>query len=107
MTSRPPASSASRPSWKQPVLGTVASKGEGIDELAAALEAALTQWLRTSGGLEERRKRRLAERTREVVDRAMPALGLAGDRRRREDLSSASTTWPRGGSAPTNWRPGS
>ncbi|MFI5210978.1 MAG: methylmalonyl Co-A mutase-associated GTPase MeaB, partial [Gemmatimonadales bacterium] len=57
------------PDWKHPVLGTIASKGEGTDELAVALEAH-DQWLRTSGGLEKRRKRRLAERTREVVDRA-------------------------------------
>ena len=63
--SRPPALPAE---WKHPVLGTVASKGEGIDELAVALEAH-DQWLRVSGGLEQRRKRRLAERTREVVDR--------------------------------------
>jgi len=47
----------------------VASKGEGIDELVAALDAH-DEWLRASGGLEKRRKHRLAERTREVVDRA-------------------------------------
>jgi len=68
-TSRPSASPALPPEWKHPVLGTIASKGDGVDELAAALEAH-DQWLRVSGGLERRRKRRLAERTREVVDRA-------------------------------------
>lgn len=57
------------PSWKHPVLGTIASKGDGIDELVTALDAH-DEWLRESGGLEKRRKHRLAERTREVVERA-------------------------------------
>ena len=66
--SRLPASPALPAEWKHAVLGTIASRGDGIDELAVALEAH-DQWLRVSGGLEQRRKRRLAERTREVVDR--------------------------------------
>ena len=48
---------------------TVAAKGEGIDELLAALERH-HEWLARSGTLEERRRRRMLERTREVVDRA-------------------------------------
>jgi LAO/AO transport system kinase len=55
--------------WTQPVLGTTATKGEGISELAAALERH-HEWLASSGELEQRRRRRLLERTREVVDRA-------------------------------------
>ena len=52
-----------------PVILTVAAKGEGIDELVAALEAQHT-WLEASGTLAERRRKRLLQRTREVVERA-------------------------------------
>jgi LAO/AO transport system kinase len=55
--------------WEQPVLVASAAKGEGIAELVAALDRH-HEWLAASGQLEERRRRRLAERTREVVDRA-------------------------------------
>ena len=48
---------------------TVAAKGEGVDELLRGLEAHQA-WLTASGGLEARRRARLLERTREVVDRA-------------------------------------
>ncbi|HEX2218657.1 MAG TPA: hypothetical protein VHG35_07610 [Gemmatimonadales bacterium] len=46
-----------------------AAKGEGTDELLAALDRH-HDWLAGSGSLEERRRRRMLERTREVVDRA-------------------------------------
>jgi LAO/AO transport system kinase len=55
--------------WKHPVLGTVASKGEGIELLADALDGH-HEWLIETGELGVRRRRRLFERTREVVDRA-------------------------------------
>jgi LAO/AO transport system kinase len=55
--------------WEQPVVLTSAVKGEGIDALAAALDQH-HQWLASSGELQRRRRRRLLERTREVVDRA-------------------------------------
>jgi LAO/AO transport system kinase len=51
------------------VLITAAIKGEGIPDLMAALDRH-HQWLTSSGELEQRRRRRLMERTREVVDRA-------------------------------------
>jgi len=57
------------PHWTHPVLGTVASKGEGIEALADALEGH-HQWLTETGELGVRRRRRLFERTREVADRA-------------------------------------
>jgi LAO/AO transport system kinase len=61
---------AERPdAWEHPVVLTVAAKGEGIDELLAALDRH-HEWLARSGSLEERRRRRMLERTREVVDRA-------------------------------------
>jgi LAO/AO transport system kinase len=56
--------------WRHRVVLTVAAKGEGVDELVAALDAH-HEWLAAAGELEERRRRRLHERTREVVDRAM------------------------------------
>ena len=58
------------PDWEAPVLMTVASQGEGIDALVAALDRHHDH-LVASGTLAERRKRRLAARTRAVVDRAI------------------------------------
>ncbi|MBA2291627.1 MAG: hypothetical protein H0W15_04130 [Gemmatimonadales bacterium] len=55
--------------WRSPVLLTVASKGTGIDELAAAIDRHWS-WMEAGGELERRRLARLADRTREVVDRA-------------------------------------
>jgi LAO/AO transport system kinase len=55
--------------WAQPVVLTVAAKGEGVDELVAALDAHHDS-LASSGALVERRRRRFLERTREVVERA-------------------------------------
>lgn len=56
--------------WDAPVLMTVASKGEGIEEVVATLERH-REHLQTSGKLVERRKRRLEARTRAVVNRAI------------------------------------
>jgi LAO/AO transport system kinase len=55
--------------WEQPVIVASAVKGEGIDDLVAALDRH-HQWLSQSGELDQRRRRRMLERTREVVDRA-------------------------------------
>ena len=55
--------------WEQPVLLATAAKGEGIPELVAALDRH-HEYLLRSGELERRRRRRLSDRTREVVDRA-------------------------------------
>jgi LAO/AO transport system kinase len=56
--------------WEPPVLTTVASKGEGIAELVSALDRH-HDYLSSSGRLQERRTRRLAARTRAVVNRAI------------------------------------
>jgi LAO/AO transport system kinase len=56
--------------WEAPVLTTVASKGEGIPGLVAALDQH-HEYLERTGKLVERRKRRLAARTRAVVNRAI------------------------------------
>lgn len=59
-----------RPDWDAPVLLTVASKGVGITDLVVALDRH-RDYLAASGKLAERRKRRLAARTRAVVNRAI------------------------------------
>ena len=61
---------ADQDGWEAPVLTTVASKGEGISDLVAALDRHHA-YLASSGKLDERRKRRLAARTRAVVNRAI------------------------------------
>ena len=63
---------AGRPSepWEPPVLGTVASTGQGVDELVAALDRHHA-YLEASGQLVERRRRRLAARTRAVLERGV------------------------------------
>jgi LAO/AO transport system kinase len=63
---------AVRPSepWEPPVLGTVATTGQGVDELAAALDRHHA-YLEASGQLVERRRRRLAARTRAVLERGV------------------------------------
>jgi LAO/AO transport system kinase len=56
--------------WEAPVITTVASKGEGVGDLVAALDRH-HQYLAASGKLAERRAKRLAARTRAVVNRAL------------------------------------
>jgi LAO/AO transport system kinase len=67
---RRPEAAATADSWEPPVLTTVASKGEGIAALLAGLDRH-HEFLEQSGELVERRKRRLAVRTRAVVNRAI------------------------------------
>jgi LAO/AO transport system kinase len=55
--------------WEQPVLVAAAVKGDGIADVVDALDRH-HDWLASSGELEQRRRRRLLERTREVVERA-------------------------------------
>ncbi len=55
--------------WDNPVLLATAAKGEGISDLVSALDRH-HEFLQQSGELEQRRRRRLSDRTREVVDRA-------------------------------------
>ncbi len=58
--------------WAPPVLRTVAIEGQGVDDLMAALDAHHDA-LDHSGGLAARRRTRLEQHTREVVDRAVSA----------------------------------
>ena len=71
------------PEWDAPVLTTVASNGEGIPGLVTALDQH-HEFLERSGKLHERRKRRLAARTRAVVNRAIRQW--VWDETRAEDL---------------------
>jgi len=66
--------------WTPPVLSTVAVKGEGIDELATAIDRHF-RYLERSGQLRERRRARLRERVVEVVE----------DKARRRLWSDAAT----------------
>lgn len=54
--------------WLQPVLGTIAAKGDGVDDLVTSLEKH-HRWLDRTGTLLTRRRERLRDRTREVVTR--------------------------------------
>jgi LAO/AO transport system kinase len=64
-----PSETTVRPPWGPPVVLTVASKGDGVHELIGALDRHHA-WLVESGTLDQRRRGRLLDRTREVVDRA-------------------------------------
>ena len=64
-----PKSNSAEDSWENPVLLTTAAKGEGVPDLVSALDRH-HDYLQQSGELERRRRRRLSDRTREVVDRA-------------------------------------
>jgi LAO/AO transport system kinase len=66
---RAPSPPAGSTGWEQPVLLASAAKGEGTDALIGALDRH-HEWLAQSGQLAQRRRRRLLERTREVVERA-------------------------------------
>ncbi len=58
------------PAWEHPVLLTSAAKGEGTEALVEALEKHY-RWMQETGELAARRTKRLAARTREVVDRSV------------------------------------
>jgi LAO/AO transport system kinase len=62
--------SAEPPRWEPPVLLTVAVRGEGIVPLVEALDRHRA-YLEASGALHQRRRERLAERTRAAVNRAL------------------------------------
>ncbi|MGH7524435.1 MAG: methylmalonyl Co-A mutase-associated GTPase MeaB [Gemmatimonadales bacterium] len=56
--------------WRPPVLLTTASQGEGVVALVEELDRHW-EWLERTGTLANRRRARLAERTRDVIERAM------------------------------------
>jgi LAO/AO transport system kinase len=64
---------AERGEWAIPVLKTVAQSGEGVEELAATLDRHRV-YLQESGLLARRRRARLSDRVRAVVDRDLQRL---------------------------------
>jgi LAO/AO transport system kinase len=54
-------------SWTPPVLSTIATKADGVVELLGAIDAHFT-YLEETGGLRERRRRRLRDRVVDVVE---------------------------------------
>ncbi len=72
LKSVPTAPEADTAEWRQAVLGTVAVECQGIEELIASL-AEHWEWLEASGTLGDRRRRRLRDRTRAGVNRAVRA----------------------------------
>lgn len=64
--------------WEPPIVETVASRGEGIDEVLAAIERHRA-WLDETGGLAHRRQRHLALRVRSLLaERVLAAAERAG-----------------------------
>jgi LAO/AO transport system kinase len=61
---------ATESAWEPPVLAAAALRSEGIGELAEALDRHFS-YLERCGDLQARRGRRLAQRTRDVVERAL------------------------------------
>lgn len=59
--------------WEPPVLLTIASKGEGTEDVVDAVERH-RDYLERSGELDRRRRARLERLTREVVDRTLRQL---------------------------------
>lgn len=68
-----PSSGASMEGWAIPVLLTTAETGEGLDELMDKL-VEHAEWLQASGELERRRRARLEERVRDVVQQRLLSL---------------------------------
>jgi LAO/AO transport system kinase len=60
------------PSWRVPVVCTVAPRGEGIDELVSALDAH-QEWMLAHGELSLRRRRRAAREVEALALQAMRA----------------------------------
>lgn len=72
---RPPVSAPERVAavegpWEPPVIATAALRDEGIGELGGALDRHFA-YLERGGDLQARRGRQLAQRTRDVVERAL------------------------------------
>jgi LAO/AO transport system kinase len=65
--------------WAIPVIRTVAQTGEGLDELQRTLDLHRV-YLESSGELSRRRRRRLAERVRAVVERRLQRLAWESGR---------------------------
>jgi LAO/AO transport system kinase len=61
--------------WEVPVLKTIATEGEGIDELAASIDAHF-EAMQATGELEARRSRALLDQTRRILARRAETSAL-------------------------------
>ena len=76
------------PAWKPPIIATSAATGDGIDELAAHLDAHWT-WLAESGELDRRRQARAREEISAIaVTTIRRQLGGLPGESRLDDLAS-------------------
>ena len=75
----PPEGKGAEGAWEPPVFLTVASKGEGVEDVVDAVERHAA-FLSASGELARRRRARLERLTREVVDRSLRQLVWNGGR---------------------------
>jgi LAO/AO transport system kinase len=90
---------ADRPdgAWRPPIVKTIASKGEGMDEVVAEIDRH-AEWLRTSGELESRRTRRARD---EIEAIAVTALRKRwGDVHGRSELDELAAAVAAGESDP-------
>ena len=61
--------------WDVPVLKTIATEGEGIDELATSIDKHF-EAMRTTGELKARRSRALLDQTRRILTRRAETSAL-------------------------------
>ena len=73
---------AGQGAWRQPIVKTVAVKGDGIDEVAARIEVH-REWMERSGELTVRRRRRVRDEIETIAVTAVRARfsHLSGDER--------------------------
>lgn len=74
------------PLWRPPIVKTVASRGQGVDDVVAAIDSH-REWMSTHGELEARRQRRAeAEVEAIAVEQLRERLGDIRDEHRGSDL---------------------
>ncbi|MBB6629253.1 methylmalonyl Co-A mutase-associated GTPase MeaB [Nocardioides sp. KIGAM211] len=90
---------AERPegSWKPPIIKTVAQKGDGVDEVVAAIDEHFA-WLETSGELRKRRTRRARDEIEAIAVTALRARW--GDVHGRSELDELAESVGAGESDP-------
>ena len=74
--------------WRAPVLKTVAARGDGIDEVMAAIDDHFA-WMETSGALRDRRVRRAGDEIQAIAIQALRArIGDLRDGHHVEELAA-------------------
>lgn len=88
--------SADPPHWEPPVLPTIATQGDGVPELVAAIDKHFA-FATEHGSLETRRSKRMVLRTRDVVDRAVKRWLWSGQK---EEMDAILKDVESGGASP-------